>query len=208
MGPGLRKRFRKDDRTRLSRPPGTPVGRIRGGCPHGTPIRTRDPEYRARYVTWLAEAETVAAFDPDARDRDAALRAATERLVFGSIDGRPRVAPESYRALVEAAFALDARRDELASVHGIYDLQPDGASRDLQRRIGLSVFVEGWLPYLDESDAKALLERTGLAREYDAVPQPATRPLPCSRCGGPLAIVTGARRVVCDHCGRLVEVIG
>jgi hypothetical protein len=68
--------------------------------------------------------------------------------------------------------------------------------------------VQGWLPYLEEADAQAVLARTGLAGEYSIAPPPATRAVPCTTCGGRLDVVLGARRVVCEHCGRLVQVIG
>jgi len=177
-------------------------------CPTSVPIRMRDPEYRARYVAWHAEAETIAAFDAEARDREAAMRAATATLGFAAIDGRTRVLPGPYRAMCEAAFAYEARRDELFQTHGIYARHPDGASRELARRIGNSMFVQGWLPFLDEADARALVERTGLAREYVVLDAPETHATECATCGGALQLVTGARRVVCDHCGRQVDVIG
>lgn len=175
--------------------------------PASTPVRTRDPEYRARYVAWLAEAATVAAFDDAARALEAAMGVATSQLAFASVDGKPRVAPEPFRALADSVFAYEARRDALFEP-AVYALHPDGASRALQRRIGNSLFAQGWLPYLGEADAQALLARTELAREYDELPPPATRALPCHRCGGPLDIVEGAKRVVCEHCGRLVDVVG
>ena len=37
---------------------------------------------------------------------------------------------------------------------------------------------------------------------------PALRATACTQCGAALAIVDGARRVVCEHCGRLVDVVG
>jgi DNA-directed RNA polymerase subunit RPC12/RpoP len=178
-------------------------------APLAVPIRAKDPEYRARYVAWLAEAETVAAFDADATARKTALDAAVAKLAFARIDGHIRVAPEPYRAMLDAMFAHEARRDELAAEHGIYALHPDGASRELQRHIGLSLFAQGWLAYLDEADARALLERAGLTRAYTLVAQtPETRSCPCSRCGATLDVLRDARRVVCDHCGRLADVIG
>ena len=53
-------------------------------CPSAVPLRARDPEYRAAYVAWLAEAETTGAFDAEARALDARLSAAvrTRRLAW------------------------------------------------------------------------------------------------------------------------------
>lgn len=174
-------------------------------CPDATPVRTRDPDYRARYVAWLAEGDTVAAFDAEAHAREATMRAAIAGLAFAQVDGKPRVAPEPFRVLADAVFAYEASRD--AVLAPVYAMHPDGAPRALQRRIGHSLFVQGWLPYLGEAEARALIDRTGLAADYDELPPPELRDMPCNRCGGPLAVVAGARRVVCEHCGRLVDVI-
>jgi DNA-directed RNA polymerase subunit RPC12/RpoP len=175
-------------------------------CPDATPVRTRDPEYRARYVAWLAEGDTVAAFDAGVRALEAAMRAAIAGLAFAHVDGKPRVASEPFRVLADAVFAYESGRDALLAP--VYAMHPDGAPRALQRRIGHSLFVQGWLPYLGEADAQALLDRTGLAAVYDELPPPEVRAMPCNRCGSPLEILAGARRVVCEHCGRLVDVVG
>jgi hypothetical protein len=44
-------------------------------------------------------------------------------------------------------------------------------------------------------------------REYALAPPPDTHPVACTTCGGPLDARTGAERVVCDHRGRLTDVI-
>ena len=174
----------------------------------GTPPRIKDPIYRDRYVAWLAEAQVVADFDAEARAREVAMHAAVGKLKFISAQGRIRVPSDAFRALVDAMFAYEARRDELYVERGVYALHPDSASRELQRRIGMSAFTQAWLPMLEPAEADALLARTALVREYALVEPPALRATPCTHCGGPLAIVDGAKRVLCDHCGRLVDVVG
>ncbi|MEO8705428.1 MAG: DUF1266 domain-containing protein [Kofleriaceae bacterium] len=176
-------------------------------CPLAVPIRVRDPDYRAAYVSQLATANLVCSFDPQARALEAALKAATTKLGFVEIDGRVRVLPEPYRAMAELAFQFSNRRDELLVEHGVYDLHPDGAPRDLQRRVGFAAFVQGWLPFLDEVDARSLVTRADLAREYVALPAPAQRAFACTTCGAGLQIVADAKRIVCDHCGRVVGVV-
>jgi DNA-directed RNA polymerase subunit RPC12/RpoP len=173
-------------------------------CPQCVPVRAKDPEYRARYIAWLAEGAVVTAFDPEATALATAMQGAVERLVFAQIDGRTRVG--NFGALADAMFAFEARNDQVFDE--VYALHPDVAPRELQRRIGFSLFAQGWLPYLDETEAAALLERTGLRADYDPVGTVATRTWPCASCGAPLELVAGARRVVCDHCGRRVDVIG
>lgn len=173
-------------------------------CPQCVPVRARDPDYRARYIAWLAEGAVVTAFDPEASALAAAMQRTVEHLGFATIEGRTRVA--NFAALFAAMLAFEARNDQLFAE--VYALHPDAAPRELQRRIGFSLFAQGWLPYLDEAEATSLLERTGLRADYDPVGTVATRTWPCASCGAPLELVAGARRVVCEHCGRRVDVIG
>jgi primosomal protein N' len=46
-----------------------------------------------------------------------------------------------------------------------------------------------------------------VAAKYGALAPVATRVTSCTHCGGPFEVVDGARRVVCEHCGRLADVI-
>lgn len=177
-------------------------------CPTSVPVRTKDADYRARYVAWLAEAQVIADLDSDARAREIAMHTTVGKLQFISSGTTIRVPSDKFRALSDAMFDYEARRDELYVERGLYALHPDGASRELQRRIGFSLFVQAWLPMLEPDEGSALLARTDLKREYTMLPLATTQETSCTHCGGPLELVAGARRVVCDHCGRLVDFIG
>ncbi|MBX3154787.1 MAG: DUF1266 domain-containing protein [Deltaproteobacteria bacterium] len=168
-------------------------------CPAACPIRVRDPDYRARHVAYLAEGATRSAFDRRARELEGAMNATVAALVFEH--GRCR--PDTFRALCDAVFALEARRDELHVEHGVYAMHPGGASRDLQRAIGNSLFAQGWLPYLDDATGAELLARTGLALAYCTAPPPPTRAIACEHCDATVDVVAAARRVVCTCCGRI-----
>jgi ribosomal protein S27E len=177
-------------------------------CPGAVPVRIQDPAYRAAYVAMLAEGETRAAFDAEACELRTALDAAVAQLGFTTAGGETRVLDAPYRAMEAAMFAHEARRHALALAHGIYEMHPDRASPALIRRIGFSIYAQGWLPYLAEADAQALLARTDLAAAYEVAEPPATRAVRCPRCEEVLDVVVEARRVVCAHCGRPVDVTG
>ncbi|HEX8791020.1 MAG TPA: DUF1266 domain-containing protein [Polyangiaceae bacterium] len=170
--------------------------------------RVRDPAYRAKYVAAMAEGAVVRAFDAQSREHEAAVARATKGLAFMQIaPGVIRVATQPFEALLEAVFAQQEHDAQLFDARGIWDLNPDGATRAVQRRAGVSMFVQGWLPMLEEAQAKALVERAGLRGEYvEADPvQGETRA--CGNCGGPTLVLPGAKQVVCEHCGRKLDVV-
>ena len=172
-------------------------------CPLAVSIRVRRPEYRARFVDYLAEAETVAAFDADAvRLRDE-MEVAMRRLTIAS----DRVASEPFWNMVDAAFAHAARRDQLARTHGIYDMHPDGASPELQQRIGWSMFAQAWAPFLDDGERETLLARCKLSPERTAAmaPTPITW-MTCATCTAHIMASAGAIWMICDDCGDRLAV--
>jgi LSD1 subclass zinc finger protein len=69
-----------------------------------------------------------------------------------------------------------------------------------------SMFCQGWLGMLPEEAADQLLERTGLKNQYVAVEVVDGQPRSCGGCGSKFQIVPGAKVVVCDGCGRTLDV--
>jgi predicted RNA-binding Zn-ribbon protein involved in translation (DUF1610 family) len=149
----------------------------------------------------------VSAFDQEARQVGAAVARATAKLSF--VQPKPgvvRVDPAAFREFEEAAFSQLEYTSRLHEARGVIAMHPDGASAELQRHMSMSLFVQGWLPMLDEPGAKELLERSRLLGEYtEADPAPADASA-CGACGGPVGVVAGAKRMVCDHCGCRLDV--
>src|SRR5262249_12143580 len=157
-------------------------------CPDAVPPRVKDPAYREKYVAWLAEGATVRAFDGEARAREARVNEATQRLQFLKLsDTQVRVDPAAFDAPADALFAPAEYLAQLHAEHGVYALNPDGAEPELQQRLGLSMFAQGWLPFLDEERAQRLLARARLRAEYLEAEPPPAHAAQCSGCGGELA---------------------
>jgi predicted RNA-binding Zn-ribbon protein involved in translation (DUF1610 family) len=178
-------------------------------CPDAAPPRVRDPVYRKKYAAFLAEGATVTAFDEEARQVGAAVAQATAKLSF--VQPKPgvvRVDPPAFRVFEEAVFLQLEHINELHEARGVFAMHPDGASAELQKHMSLSMFVQGWLPMLDEPGARELLARTGLVGEYIEADTPAVGAAACGACGGPLGVLAGAKRMVCDHCGCRLDVEG
>jgi DNA-directed RNA polymerase subunit RPC12/RpoP len=174
--------------------------------PSSVPPRAREATYRARYVAYLAEGAVVTAFDATAQALQARVTEATSRLAFYQDGTHVRVHPRVFAPFVDAVFAQLDHAAILHEARGVYAMQPDGASAELQQRIGCSLFAQGWLPMLDESSAIALLERTKLRVEYvdtDAVAADAS----CRSCGAPVPLLAGAKRVVCESCGNVLDAV-
>jgi predicted RNA-binding Zn-ribbon protein involved in translation (DUF1610 family) len=178
-------------------------------CPDATPPRSKDPAYRAKMVAYLAEGATVSAFDEEAAKHTAAVAEATSKLAFVQLQpGVYKVKPETFRPFEEAVFAQLSHSFALHEARGVFAMQPDRAPVELQKHMTFSLFTQGWLPMLDEPAAAELLARAGLGGEYieaDASPGDTAT---CGGCGADLGVMKGARRMICEHCGSLLDVEG
>jgi len=180
-------------------------------CPDATPLRARDEAYRAKYAAYLAEGALVTAFDDRARELDAAMRDAMSKLRGEKLDtGEIRLNPNAWRALFEAVLAREAHAAALFESAGVYAMQPDGASAALQKRMSMSMFAQGWLPMLDETTAKDMLTRLGLVGDFveGTSGKEEIAKGSCGACGAELAVARGARRMICEQCGRKIDVEG
>jgi hypothetical protein len=175
-------------------------------CPAALPPRARQPEYRARYVQWLAEAAVWSELEGAWLAAKDAVAKQTAGIRFTGDPRKPRVASEPFWTLTEAVEAQIARGTTIYREHGVVDLHPDGIPESLQQQLTWSVYAQGWVPMLAEADAERLLARTGLAGDYDVLPDVETRLHKCACCNAELLTVRGATCVVCETCGTRVDV--
>ena len=170
-------------------------------CPASYSPRLGDPEYRAALLDFTVNTYTAAAFDPDAQEREVAMNRAVQQLQWLPGFGSTRVRTESFRKLLESFEAHNNRFLELSLPY--LDGHPDHPTAELMVSIAASAFVQGWLPYLDKAEQDRVIAELGLAGEYVPVEPVETEERHCGGCGQALDVVSGARRVVCEGCGRM-----
>jgi hypothetical protein len=85
-------------------------------------------------------------------------------------------------------------------------LHPDNPTAELAVAVINSTFVQYWLPFLDAANQNWLIRELGLHGDYMPVTPVHTTARHCGGCGGTIAVVQGARRVVCETCGRACDV--
>ena len=172
-------------------------------CPAAVPPRVGDPAYRAAFIDYTAKTTTEQDLDPQTAAHTAAMNQAVQALQWEMAGGKMQCTSASFWPMwdtvvvkIQASIALNGRS-------GLLALHPDGAPAELLLRMGLSAMVQGWLPYLGPADSERLLAVSGMKGDYVAMTPPPTTLTQCGGCSGPLHVVQGARRVVCEACGRL-----
>jgi len=174
-------------------------------CPNAVPVRVKDPDFKKQYIAHMAECATACAFDEVSKKISEDMAAATAKLVWKQEGARMWCTQESFLPVLKTVVD-NMKRCYSDEMQQQYTPHPDGASAPLLKRIGNALFVQGWLPYLDEATAEILLEKTGLAQEYlNAENNPAAL-LSCGHCKNSVPVFPGARQCVCEKCGHRLEV--
>jgi DNA-directed RNA polymerase subunit RPC12/RpoP len=163
-----------------------------------------DPAYRAAYVDFMAEFALARAFDPAAQALETEMKQRVMGLRYSGAMMSPTVAPDSFWPVVDTLEKqLDNSRTLYRSAR-LAELDPDHAEH-LTGRLGWSGFCQGWLGMLPADAAERLLDRAGLKNEYVPVQAQDGQPRHCAGCGGEFTALPGAKAVICDGCGRKMD---
>jgi LSD1 subclass zinc finger protein len=178
-------------------------------CPLAVSPRVKgDAAFREQFIHFQVECAVTKDFDPRQAPLDAQMAgqlAALQRLPQPG--GAWRVAgpfweyAQAYKQQMELVYAL-------LQTTGVLALDPDQAPPGVPLRMEYSTFCQSWLPHLSAEDGQRLLEFYGLNAEYDQVQPTPTALHHCGGCGAPLHTVPGARQVVCEACGRSLDIAG
>jgi LSD1 subclass zinc finger protein len=78
----------------------------------------------------------------------------------------------------------------------------------VERRMEYSIFCQGWITHLRPEDVDRLLSIFGLTSEYAWVDVTHAVTKRCGGCGAEIPTLPGANAVVCESCGRKLDIAG
>ncbi|MEZ4221538.1 MAG: hypothetical protein R3B13_11475 [Polyangiaceae bacterium] len=195
-------------------------------CPSSYSPRIVDADYRTRFLDYYSGSMTVHDTDPRVVSWTQYMNQRIQELrqtqmmqgavvSFGLFAVALGAAPQQLQFPDQAFWAVyQAFRSQLATLTqavteaGVLAKYPDDVTANLIERVGISAFVQGWLPYISVNVQQHLIQDAGLRDQYVEVQPPPLQLRRCGGCGGQLDVVTGARRVICFRCGKKVEVAG
>jgi predicted RNA-binding Zn-ribbon protein involved in translation (DUF1610 family) len=198
--------------------------------PWAVPPRAwNDEGYRRGWIDYSTEIAVVGAFDPTAaaftnQVRDLSIRlqwkggmglgmlggmaATVGNIAKHGLDMQqmtPKVEPASFWPLAETVLAQSENLLELIRREGINELDPDGMPPSTSTRMTRSALAQGWLGRLEPDDGQRFIEWLGLRHEYQRAEVHSGETRHCAGCGYDLTALPGATRIVCDSCGRVVD---
>jgi LSD1 subclass zinc finger protein len=164
--------------------------------------RIRDPEYRRTlidgYLVTIAQAKNF-----DAQYRRAAREAGEAEDAIGRGQSG-RVVPGSLNRLLDAFDRLLEVEAGISERCGAFAAHPDGLDHGLFLRVNHEEFAARWLRELDDEPARELAQKLGIAGDF-LVPVPKGAQRHCGVCGAAVPILSGARQVLCETCGRILD---
>ena len=174
-------------------------------CPASYSPRLGDPAYRSAVLEYTVKSYTNCAFDDRASNLESIMQDAVKHLKWtGGFGSARQVSTESLMTLIAAFCAHQERWFEVNEA--ILGTHPDQPSASLLKSIGGSAFAQGWMPYVDGAGQEQMIERLGLGGEYIEPVDVETSERHCGGCASVLAVVEGARKVICESCGRMNNV--
>jgi len=90
----------------------------------------------------------------------------------------------------------------------IMSLEPEGAPVSVWLKMEFTIFCQNWLPNVAKSDSERFLEYFGLNGDYREVKVTNAETKKCGGCGDELKTVAGAQQVICESCGRKLDIAG
>lgn len=176
-------------------------------CPQAVSPRAKtDPEFRQRLVAYMVAVTVSKDMDPEQQamdDQRMALLASLQREPVPG--GAWKVVGDFWTMAALWKTQMDRAYEPLEAA-GIAAMNPDDAPPGVALKIEYSCFCQMWLPHLSAEDGERLLAQFGIQGDYVRLEAPPTETHGCGACGGELHTVVGARSVVCDHCGQMIDV--
>ncbi len=178
-------------------------------CPMAVSPRAKtDPVFRDQMVVYLSECAVTKDLDPRQAPLDAKMAQLVASLQRIAVPGGAWMVAGGFWPYAELFKQQMVMAYDLIHQKGVDAMDPDHAPSGVPLQMEYSTFFQGWLPHLSAEDGERLLNFFGLTAEYDEYQPKQTDLFHCGACGADVRTLTGARNVVCENCGHIIDIEG
>ncbi|RPI17987.1 MAG: hypothetical protein EHM58_07120 [Ignavibacteriae bacterium] len=158
------------------------------------------------YLDVCADSSTNYAFDTSNNEKQVKLAAMQQAVTYNYINGQHKVQPEPFFRMAE--FFIETMKDSFKDFYNNpkYEIMNDLLPEKVHLKMKVSMFVQAWLPYLTDDDAKRFLKMTGFSLEYVEMETPPGEKGKCEHCSAEVFIPAGSYRVYCEACRKTTRV--
>jgi LSD1 subclass zinc finger protein len=173
-----------------------------------SPRATSDDEFRQRTVDYFIETSICREFNPQAHGLNDKLTAATNAIRRFPQPGGGELVDDSIWPVAQLYKEQMDLSYQLIVDSGIIDTEPEQTPLDIQLRMEYSVFVQNWLPKIPPASVDRFLAFFGIKNEYKKADVVDVHTKKCAGCGDELKTLPDARAVVCESCGKKLDIAG
>ena len=171
--------------------------------PEYLPPTINKPEEYKMYIDIAGIAMTNYAFDDFWKNKAAQLSTLQSVIRYDYPQTGAKVKPETFYPMAEfyIQYVKDSLRDYYSNPE--YEIMNELLPPTVHVKMKLSMFVQIWLPYLNEIDANKFLKMSGLSLEYVELKKPEGRIQNCINCNEELFVPAGSYKVYCEKCRKI-----
>ena len=178
-------------------------------CPQAASPRVKsDEDFRDRMAAYCAESQLRKDFDPSLAVLEQQMNAVIATLQRRPNGTGPWLVSDGIWQVAAMFKELIDKSYQMLGAAGVLAMDPDEAPPGVPVRMEYSTFCQGWIPHLPPGDTGRFLAIFGLNSEYARVDVTGAETKRCGGCGDELKTMPGANTVVCESCGRKLDIAG
>jgi len=178
-------------------------------CPQAASPRVKsDEDFRDRMAAYCAESQLRKDFDPSLAVLERQMNAVIATLQRRPNGTGPWLVSDGIWQVAAMFKELIDKDYQMLGAAGVLAMDPDEAPPGVPVRMEYSTFCQGWIPHLPPGDVDRFLATFGLNSEYARVDVTDAQTKRCGGCGDELKTMPGANTVVCESCGRKLDIAG
>lgn len=166
--------------------------------PEGWSPRVAEPEYRRVLLDWAAESCVL-------RNTNTELRGKSERIGEAYAHACEQPSREALVALFRTMQQELDREIQIYATAGLFERHPDGLDVATYRHLSTIDNLREVLPNADAAARESILLEAALRLDPVELPPVDMERTTCGSCGGPLLLVAGAQRLLCEACGVVLD---
>jgi len=170
--------------------------------PYSYSPRIADQEYRKQYLEYTRLSYREVLLDKDLKQllQEQMRRQNDIKWVNNKVESI-----SFWKFFIAANKYLETTCARLES-RGILAKHPDYMNTELAYKLSLSFFLEQWLSFLYKEDLEKVLTACSLVAEYIAAKPVKLDLRHCGGCGKELCVLPKAQKVLCENCGKIIDV--
>jgi LSD1 subclass zinc finger protein len=178
-------------------------------CPQAASPRVKsDEDFLDRMAAYCAESQLRKDFDASLAALEGQMNAVIATLQRRPNGTGPWLASDGIWQVAAMFRELIDKSYQMLGATGVLAMDPDEAPPGVPVRMEYSTFCQGWIPHLPPGEVDRFLAIFGLDSDYVRADVTGAETKRCGNCGDELKTVPGAQAVVCESCGRKLDIAG